>query len=63
MTDLKNFKRQESCLIPVIQAFVLTVIILALFVFVALEVPKAIDKEMENRSAQAAAAQKVVGHD
>lgn len=67
MTDLKHLKRQESSLIPVIQAFVLTVIILALFVFVAVVLPSmivtAIDTEMDNRSAQAAAVQRVVADD
>lgn len=58
MTDLKNLKRKESCLIPALQATALTVIILVLFAFVAAEVPKAIDKELSNRSAQAAAAQR-----
>lgn len=58
MTDLKNIKREKFCLISVIQAFVLTVSILVLFVFVAAEVPKAIDKELDARSAQAAAAQR-----
>ncbi len=60
MTDLKHLSRQQepSCLIPALQAFAVTVIILVLFVFVAAEVPKAIEKEMDNRSAVAAAAQR-----
>jgi len=63
MTDYKNLSRQQgkSCLTPVLQAIALTVIILALLVFVAFGLPSmimtAIDTEMDNRSAIAAAAQ------
>ena len=62
MTDLKNLKNQESSLVPALQATALTAIILALLVFVAFVLPSmivtAIDTEMDNRSAQAAAVQR-----
>ena len=63
MVDFKHLKRKESCLLPVLQAFVLTAIIRVLFVFVAAEVPKAIDKELDARSAQAAAVKQGVSDD